>query len=210
MKISLSPVILRPETVTTSGTMMPLRILVPLFLTGCAAPPKPASPPPPSLDEKALVWNDVSTRLRILDPRPALGTPIRIALDLVNSGEETIIYDSAGVASYDSFDILGPDGRRVSHIARVGQTISHKSPLSPGQTVTLIKELDVSGTYLIRDSGTYHIRFDGHFFTMININEVDFLVRGQRENPADEPVVRSDWVKVDIGAGRPPPSVEIA
>lgn len=102
----------------------------------------------------------VHSRLALLDADPALGSPLRIRLDLVNDSDTPMVYDAQQCDVNGSFEILGPEGK-VRFIDGPRSTGGSYSALAPRSTVTLIKESDLTAEYLISKPGRHTIRFRG-------------------------------------------------
>lgn len=104
----------------------------------------------------------VRTRLVLLDPAPAVGTPLRIRLDLINDGDTSVLYDAQQCDSNGSIGILGPDGRPVPFVDGPRSTFGSFTELAPRSSVTLIDKRDLTRQYLISKPGRYTIRFSGY------------------------------------------------
>jgi hypothetical protein len=132
-----------------------------------------------------------------------------VALDLLNSGSAAIDYDAQGCEIYDTFAVLGPDGRSVPYYAKSAQTFGHVKTLNPGQVVTLIAELDLSWMYLLHDPGTYHIRYGGDFEILSTSQGSDPKAPAPIDRGKHAPLLRSDWIRVEVAPGRPRDLVEV-
>ena len=103
----------------------------------------------------------VRPQLVLLDADPAIGSPLRVRLDLVNDSDTPMLYDAQQCNSNSSFEVRGPDGKTVQFIDGPRSTFGSFSELPPRSTVTLIKETDLTRQYLISRPGRTTICYAG-------------------------------------------------
>lgn len=112
-------------------------------------------------EEEQPRFPDVHARLVLLDADPAVGSPLRVRLDLVNDSDTPMLFDAQQSEGNGSFEILGPNEKTVPFIDGPRQTFGNYSDLAPRSSVTVIKELDLTAQYLISKPGRHAIRFQG-------------------------------------------------
>ena len=147
-------------------------------------------------EPKNRSWNGLSIRLTLLDARSAIGRPLRVRVDLVNTGSRTMYYDDQNV-EWSSFELEGPV--KAPGIAPHGQSFGHLKPLEPGRSVVLLDHYDLATEYLIDAAGAWRVRFN----SSLHLSET------ARRGTPDRFVMVSDWVECRIDDAKPPPWMEI-
>jgi len=103
--------------------------------------------------------------LVLLDHSPALGSPLRVRLDLVNDSDATVLYDDQRCTE-GTFEIVGADGRPVPFVDGPRSTGGSYKELGPRSSVTLIAETDLSEHHLLSKPGRYTIRCYGEIMLL--------------------------------------------
>jgi hypothetical protein len=141
-------------------------------------------------------WNGLSVAVRLLDPRPRIGEPVRVRVEMTNAGSRTMYYDLQNI-EWGSFELEGPAS--APGIAEHGQSFRQSKPVAPGQTVVLLDRYDLATEYLIDVAGAWRVRFAS-----------DVGLSEQERAETARVVLLSDWLEVRIGDGTPAPWMEVA
>jgi hypothetical protein len=163
---------------------------------------------------------DVRPRLVLLDPAPAVGTPLRVRLELVNDGDAAVLYDAQGSNCNGSIRLLGSDGRSVPFIDGPRSTGGSFQELAPKSSIALIDETDLTRQYLVSKPGRYTIRFGGYIRVVdaaqysrlekevAGDDRVDYFARLHRiESSVEEP---SNTITVEVRPGTVPEKYVVA
>lgn len=173
-----------------------MKWFVSLSVLGIAA----CSPPPIEVKaDQERGGERVSTKLIALDSVSKLGGPIRLRLELRNSGSTSLSYVDAAIGSEESIELLDQSGVVVSQIPSGGQIFAQEKELAPSGVALLLDGYDLSEHFLIDRPGKYRIRFTGHGLSLPTED------RGSSQST----VFASNWVEVEVGEGRPSPLVEV-
>jgi len=152
--------------------------------------------------EEVRSWNGLSVELFLLDASPVLGQPFHIRLDLKDSSSRPTFY-SAQAVSYGGFDLMSPQGTGALQFASFIPRFEKHKPISPGETVNLAKDLDLTTQFLVDVSGPWRLRFRGNL-----------LLSEEEPGPtlsAYAPVfLTSDWIEVTIRDGKLARRTEVA
>ena len=153
-----------------------------------ARPERDSATDPPSA-APAIAWgrerDGLQTRLTLRTTQPAVGKPLLVRLELRNTSRTVKRYDAQQAAVNHSLVIKGPEGGPVRYIAGDFQTAGNARTIKPGETVTLVAQLDVTRQYLLAQPGRYAIRF-----------------RGQRVAFGASPIPASNTLAISLGGGR--------
>lgn len=133
--------------------------------------------------EPGTSWQGVYTQLSAAGDF-ALGKPIPLKLELVNSGGLTIVFDSQQAGVNHSLSVWGPDGRLAPYIHGSVQTGGSPQVLRPGERALLFEGLDLASQYLIAAPGPYTIQFKGDGLWVIDGVGMPYLL-ARRPEPDD-------------------------
>jgi hypothetical protein len=100
----------------------------------------------------------VATSLTLVTAKPTLGQPLRVKLEIRNTGTADAVYDDQQAATNASLTVKGPDGALIPYIGGSYQTAGQPTTLKPGQAKTIFQDLDVAAQYLIEQPGEFTIQ----------------------------------------------------
>src|SRR2546422_9749983 len=83
----------------------------------------------------------LSTRLTLLTPKPQLGEPIKLKLELLNTDNAKPAKFKFTQPARSPLIVLGPDGREMSPLIRDRQPTETDIALDPGKEMTLVNEI---------------------------------------------------------------------
>jgi len=168
-----------------------------------------------TLAAPAAAPGELRARLTLLDAQPALGQPVRLRLELTNTGKERITYQAAHLPVSDALEVWGPDGRRARYVYGSVQVGEEWINLDPGRTAALFDGFDLAEHYHLAHSGRYRVQFSGQALELSGktsaplSNVLEIELRPGRRPRATEvverllPVVPKGWeVTRMVGPGR--------
>lgn len=151
--------------------------------------------------------------LVLLDASPAVGSPLRVRLDLVNDSDAAVLYDDQRCTE-GTFEIVGADGRPVPFVDGPRSTIGSYKALAPRSAVTLKEEIDLSEHHQLSKPGRYTIRCYGEIgvvdaaaFARLKDDDEYFEKLEALEGWAERP---SNDVTVELRPGTVPEQVLVA
>lgn len=133
-----------------------------------AALPAAAAAPTSEVEDREItgLWGQeqdgLQTRLSIAAGPRRIGAPLRLKLELRNIADAPGTYDPQQVDVNEPFFIDGPDGARVPWSGGWVQSCGHGLPIAPGETKTLVADLDISKTYVMTEPGLYRLVSRAH------------------------------------------------
>ena len=104
----------------------------------------------------------LQTRLVALEDERVLGQPVRLRLEMRNTGTVPKDYDFIESHAIFFLDITGPQGRvpTIGNLPQVAEPLPR--PIKPGEVVVLIDAVDITRNYPFGQPGRYRIRFLGY------------------------------------------------
>lgn len=100
----------------------------------------------------------LASRLTLATPKPTVGQPLRLKLEVRNTSTTDASYDDQQAAVNGSLIVTGPDGSETPNIGGSFQTSGGSTVLKPGESRTIFDGLDVNEQYLIEAPGLYRIQ----------------------------------------------------
>ena len=119
---------------------------------------------------------------------------------------------SRSATAFDSFEVTGPDGKRLRYIGFDGQVIADRIDARPFSTVTIADSLDLTDKYLFQKAGRYTIRFNGTWTGLSNSPAITIEITAGRLSDFDDvassllPVCPDGWHLAKDGRGSVTPS----
>ena len=131
---------------------------------------------------------DIEFRLIPLTVEFEVGLPMLFRIEMVNVGEEPILYTATGptsVVANDRMIITGPTGETIKYVDTSYQIGVWPNVILPGETIVLIDNYDVVRQYNITRPGRYTFQFKGWPTDTKGSNAVDVEVRDGKLSAAD-------------------------
>ena len=143
----------------------------------------------PTAIEWGPMQNQLRTRLVPLQQKYIVGQPMKFRLEMTNTGNSTIMYDSQQVDVNNAMIVTEPEGKTSPYIAGSFQTAGGPKPIEPEEIVILFDQFDITSQYFIDKPGRYTVQF-----------------RGQDKAFGEVPIPESNILKIEVQPGNLSPS----
>ncbi len=131
---------------------------------------------------------DIEFRLIPLAEEFEIGLPMLFRIEMVNVGEEPILYMATGptsVVANDRMIITDPKGKAIKYVDTSYQIALRSNVILPDETIVLIDNYDVVSQYNITRPGRYTFQFKGWPTDTKGSNVVNVEVRDGELSAAD-------------------------
>ncbi len=131
---------------------------------------------------------DIEFRLIPLTKEFEIGLPMLFRIEMINVGEEPILYVETGptsVVANDRMIITDPKGKAIKYVDTSYQIALRSNVILPDETIVLIDNYDVVGQYAITRPGRYTFQFKGWPTDTKGSNVVNVEVRNGELTAAD-------------------------
>ncbi|MHC4657211.1 MAG: hypothetical protein ACYS91_19665, partial [Planctomycetota bacterium] len=130
----------------------------------------------------------IEFRLIPLTEEFEVGLPMLFRIEIVNAGEESILYMATGptsVVANDRMNITGPNGEDIKYVDTSYQIAVRDEVILPGETIILADDYDVTTQYNIDKPGRYTFQFKGWPTDTKGSNTINVEVRDGELSAAD-------------------------
>lgn len=135
----------------------------------------------------------IEFRLIPLTEEFEVGLPMLFRIEMVNVGEEPILYRATGptaVVANDRMIITGPNGKAIKYVDTSYQIAVWPGVILPDETIVLVDNYDVVRQYDITRPGRYTFQFKGWPTDNKGSNTIDVEVRDGKLSAADSVFAR--------------------
>ena len=137
---------------------------------------------------RAKFERGIEFRLVPLTEEFEVGRPMLFRIEIVNVGEEPILFMATGptsVVANDRMIITGPNGEDIKYVDTSYQIALRNEVILPGETIILADDYDVTTQYYIDKSGRYIFQFKGWPTDTKGSNTIEVDVRDGELSAAD-------------------------
>ncbi|MBI2029239.1 hypothetical protein HYT02_02380 [Candidatus Gottesmanbacteria bacterium] len=143
----------------------------------------------PTAVEWGPTQNQLRTKLVPLQQKYIVGQSMKFRLEMINTGNSIIMYDSQQAGVNNAMVIIEPDGKTSPYIAGSFQTLGGPKSIEPEEIVILFDQFDITPQYFIDKPGRYTVQF-----------------RGQDKAFGDVPIPESNILEIEAQPGNLNPS----
>ena len=121
-------------------------------------PPEREAKPPKESDGWGPENNGLRLRLLPDQKQYFIGRTARFRVEIKNFAKEPRPYDNRNLESYDTTQIVDPDGKLLRQVGRMYLTLAMPKPLAPGEKRVLYDGLCLDDQYLFVKPGAYTLQ----------------------------------------------------